>query len=80
MCGIDRLATQELRHNMNIVEGGKQAKTILGGAASRPNHPTNRTSRDSQRNRGRNQQRYYEVGPWCPTQCLAAYNQKRRNR
>ena len=32
MCGIDRLATQELRHNMNIVEGGKQAKTILGGA------------------------------------------------
>ena len=25
MCVIDRLATQELQYNMNIVEGGKQA-------------------------------------------------------
>ena len=32
MCVIDRSATQELQYNMNIVEGGKQAKTILGGA------------------------------------------------
>ena len=53
MCGIDRLATQELRHNMNIVEGGKQAEPSSVGPASRPNHPTNRTSQGSEQRRGR---------------------------
>ena len=31
MCVIDRLATQELQYNMNIVEGGKQAEPSSRG-------------------------------------------------
>ena len=43
MCGIDRLATQELRHNMNIVEGGKQAEpSSRGPPAGLTTQPTER--------------------------------------
>ena len=53
MCVIDRLATQDLQYNMNIVEGGKQAEPSSERPASRPNHPTNRMSQDSEPDRRR---------------------------